>query len=185
MTFQAYLDNIKAKTGKDPEDFRVLAADKGLLAPGVKAGEIVAWLKADFALGHGHAMAIVGTITAADQPKTSREAELAKHFIGRKDQWRQPFDVLMDRAGRFGPDVMAQPGASYISLLRRGKKFAIVQTGANHLDVGIKLKDVEATERLGVAGSWNAMVTHRVRITEPVQFDVELLGWLRAAYDRA
>jgi hypothetical protein len=29
------------------------------------------------------------------------------------------------------------------------------------------------------------MVTHRVRITEPVQVDAELLGWLRAAYDRA
>jgi hypothetical protein len=145
----------------------------------------VAWLKADFALGHGHAMAIVGTITAADQPKTSREAELAKHFTGRKDQWRQPFEVILDEAGRFGPDVMAQPGASYISLLRRGKKFAIVQTGANQLDVGIKLKDAEPTERLAAAGSWNAMVTHRVRVTDPAQIDVELLGWLRGAHDWA
>jgi hypothetical protein len=40
MTFQAYLDTIKAKTGKDPEDFRVLAADKGLLAPGSKRSRL-------------------------------------------------------------------------------------------------------------------------------------------------
>jgi hypothetical protein len=64
MTFQAYLDNIQAKTGKSPADFRKLATDKGFaqagkLKPGVKAGAVVAWLKADFALGHGHAMAIV------------------------------------------------------------------------------------------------------------------------------
>lgn len=58
MSFQAYLDNIKAKTGKTPDDFKKLAEKKGLLKPNVKAGEIVAWLKEDFDLGHGHAMAI-------------------------------------------------------------------------------------------------------------------------------
>ena len=61
MSFQAYIDNIKAKTGKTPEDFKKIAETKGLLKPGVKAGEIVAWLKKDFDLGHGHAMAIYAT----------------------------------------------------------------------------------------------------------------------------
>ena len=58
MSFQAYLDNIQAKTGKTPEEFKALAESKGLLKPGIKAGEIVTWLKEDFDLGHGHAMAI-------------------------------------------------------------------------------------------------------------------------------
>jgi hypothetical protein len=63
MSFQAYLDNIQAKTGKSPEEFKKLAGKKGFLQKGklnpqVKAGEIVAWLKEDFDLGHGHAMAI-------------------------------------------------------------------------------------------------------------------------------
>jgi len=63
MSFQAYLDTIQAKTGKGPNDFRELAAQKGFteegqLKAGVKAGEIVTWLKTEFALGHGHAMAI-------------------------------------------------------------------------------------------------------------------------------
>lgn len=67
MSFQAYLDNIQAKTGKSPDDFRKLAAKKGFtkgttLAPGIKAGEIVSWLKSDFDLGHGHAMAIVALL---------------------------------------------------------------------------------------------------------------------------
>lgn len=61
MSFQAYIDNIKAKTGKTPEEFKQLAETKGLLEPGVKASEIVAWLKQDFGLGHGHAMAIYAT----------------------------------------------------------------------------------------------------------------------------
>lgn len=67
MSFQAYLTNIETKTGKSPDDFRALAAKKGFtqggkLAPGVKAGAIVAWLKEDFKLGHGHAMAIVALL---------------------------------------------------------------------------------------------------------------------------
>lgn len=62
MSFQAYLDNIKAKTGKTPKDFRALAKTKGLLGPEVKAGAIVAWLKDDFGLGRGHAMAIVAVL---------------------------------------------------------------------------------------------------------------------------
>ncbi len=62
MTFQAYIDNIKMKTGKTPEDFRIAAQKKGLLEPGVKIMQIVAWLKEDYGLGHGHAMAIVFTL---------------------------------------------------------------------------------------------------------------------------
>ena len=70
MSFQAYLDNIQAKTGKSPDDFRALAAEQGFIdgdtiKAGVKAGEIVQWLKTDFKLGHGHAMAIVALLKGA------------------------------------------------------------------------------------------------------------------------
>jgi len=63
MSYQGYLRTIQTKTGKSAGDFRVLAEKKGFtkgrqLAPGVKAGDIVKWLKQDFELGHGHAMAI-------------------------------------------------------------------------------------------------------------------------------
>jgi hypothetical protein len=63
MSFQAYLDNIKAKTGKTPDDFKKLAEEKGFMVEGklnptTKATEITNWLKEEFELGHGHAMAI-------------------------------------------------------------------------------------------------------------------------------
>jgi len=63
MSFQAYLDTIKTKTGKGPDEFRKLSEQKGFtingqLKPGVKAGEIVKWLQEDFNLGNGHSMAI-------------------------------------------------------------------------------------------------------------------------------
>lgn len=58
MSFQAYLDNIKAKTGKTPQDFRALAAKAGVYRPDMKASELLRWLKRDFDLGQGHSMAI-------------------------------------------------------------------------------------------------------------------------------
>lgn len=63
MSFQVYLDNIQAKTGKSPSDFKEMAENKGFTENGkikseVKATQITNWLKEEFELGHGHAMAI-------------------------------------------------------------------------------------------------------------------------------
>ncbi|MFN8244262.1 MAG: DUF4287 domain-containing protein [Ferruginibacter sp.] len=58
MSFQAYIDNIKARTGKSPEDFKKQLEKEKLLKPDMKAGELVAWLKDRYELGHGHSMAI-------------------------------------------------------------------------------------------------------------------------------
>ena len=74
MSFQAYIDNIKTKTGKTPEDFKKLAEKKGFLQKGeikngIKAGEIVAWLKEEFNLGHGHSMAIYAVFKGIKQAK--------------------------------------------------------------------------------------------------------------------
>lgn len=179
--FQSYLDNIKAKTGKTPEDFRVLAARKGL----VKTGEIVAWLKADFDLGHGHANAVAAVINSHGKPKVSQEDALGAFFTGNKAQWRKPYDALVAKISRFGSDVAQEPGKTYISLLRGTKKFGIVQTTGDRMDLGIKLKGEAATDQFEAAGSWNAMVTHRVRITDPRQVDAEVLAWLKRAYTAA
>lgn len=70
MSFQAYINNIREKTGKSPADFKQLAekkafTKKGVLQPGVKAGDIVAWLKEEFQLGHGHSMAIYALLKGA------------------------------------------------------------------------------------------------------------------------
>lgn len=61
MSFQAYLDNIETKTGKTPNELIALANEKGFTSA-TKAGEIVTWLKEDYELGRGHAMALVYVI---------------------------------------------------------------------------------------------------------------------------
>jgi Domain of unknown function (DUF4287) len=58
MTFQAYLDNIRDRTGKTPADFHELAKRAGLVTDELTASQLVAWLKSEFDLGHGHSMAV-------------------------------------------------------------------------------------------------------------------------------
>ena len=62
MSFQAYLDTIEDKTGKTPRELLALAAAQGFEGPAVKAGAVIDWLKTDYGLGRGHAMALVHVI---------------------------------------------------------------------------------------------------------------------------
>lgn len=61
MSFQAYLDNAEAKTGKTPAELIEFAHGKGF-GPDTKATPILEWLKEDYDLGRGHGMAIVHVI---------------------------------------------------------------------------------------------------------------------------
>jgi len=181
MTYQAYLDTIKTKTGKTPDDFSLLARQKGL----TQYREIMAWLKADFGLGHGHANVIAQLLVNADKPRPAPDEALAPHFAGGKAVWRKPFDALAAQLHQFGADVSILPNRSYINVQRAGKKFAILQTSAARLDIGIKRKGVPPAGRFEAAGAWNAMVTHRLRISDPQQIDAEVLAWLKEAYHSA
>lgn len=66
MSFQAYLDNIEEKTGKTPREFIAEAKKKGFGSE-TKSGEIVEWLKGEYDLGRGHAMALVHVIKTGPQ----------------------------------------------------------------------------------------------------------------------
>jgi hypothetical protein len=86
MSFQAYLDTIEDKTGLTPRQLVDLAREKGFDGPGTKAGVIVDWLKADYGLGRGHALALVHVIK--NGPKID-----AKH-VGTTGSHRDESDTL-------------------------------------------------------------------------------------------
>ena len=73
LTYKAYIDNIKAQTGKGPEQYLAMAKRKGL----TKHSELLAWLKTDVGLGHGHANAIILYIKdpALGKKKISEDAK--------------------------------------------------------------------------------------------------------------
>ncbi|MFJ3394680.1 DUF4287 domain-containing protein [Leifsonia aquatica] len=87
MSFQAYLDNIEAKTGLTPRQFIELAHERGLDAPGTKAGDILTWLKDDYDLGRGHGMALVHVITKGPQISTKHVGTDGTHSDESETLW--------------------------------------------------------------------------------------------------
>jgi hypothetical protein len=61
MSYQAYLDAIEAKSGKTPQALLDEAQARGY-GPQTKAGVVVEWLKDEYGVGRGHAMALYGVL---------------------------------------------------------------------------------------------------------------------------
>ena len=84
-----------------------------------------------------------------------------------------------------GHDIALAPKKTYVGL-RRTRQFALVQPStATRIDIGINLKGVAPLGKLEASGTWNGMVSHRVRIARLEDFSLEVKGWLKQAYDQA
>jgi hypothetical protein len=179
---QTYVTSVEAKTGMKLAELLKIVRAQGF----AKAGLATAWLKSDYGLGHGHANFVAVMALTPEKFKTGGDDALSALFKGDKEKWRKSYDTLAAKVLKFGADASASANNSYVNLQRAGKKFGIVQiSSAERMDIGIKLKGVAAESRLEAAGSWNAMVTHRVRITDAKQVDAEVLAWLKQAYQAA
>lgn len=86
MSFQAYLDNIETKTGLTPRQFIELASQKGFDS-GTKATPIVDWLKEEYDLGRGHAMALVHVITKGPQISDQHVGKAGSHGDATDTLW--------------------------------------------------------------------------------------------------
>lgn len=172
--------NLKVKTGKSLDEWTALARGSGQ----AKHGALVTWLKAEHALGHGYAN-LVAHKTFASDAGSSDDADLMEAmFAGSKAAMKPAYDrVAGIVSGLEG--VQFAPKKGYVSF-RRNKQFGLAQPSTkDRLDLGLSLKGVEPSGRLEAAGSWNAMVTHGVRIASADEIDAEVEGWIRQAWAAA
>lgn len=173
--------NMKANTGKSLEEWTKIAKAAKL----EKHGEIVSMLKADHGLGHGFANVVAHSLRGGLASKAPDGNPAAGQYDGPKAALKPIYDKLVSICESFGKDVELSPKKGYVSL-RRSKQFATIHPStATRVDLGIKLKNVAPKGRLEAAGSWNAMVTHRVRLEKASDVDAEIKAWLRQAYDMA
>ena len=134
---------------------------------------------------HGYANLIAHKTLKSDSGSVSDVGKLVDNqYAGAEADLRPIYEKLIAAVTKFG-EVEVSPKNAYVSL-RRAKQFAILQPStATRLDVGIKLKGVKPTGRLEASKSFNAMVTHRVRVETLKDVNKELVGWLRQAHDAA
>jgi len=174
--------NLEEKTGKSLAAWVAIAKKSGF----AKHGEIVKHLKTDHGLTHGYANMVAHQALGSDATSMAQEGDLVEgQYSGEKAGLRPIYDKLIAAVQKFGSDIEISPKKAYVSV-RRSKQFAIVQpTTKTRIDVGINLKGVKAAGRLEASGSFNAMVSHRVRVEKAADVDAELIAWLRQAYDAA
>ena len=174
------VSNLQDKTGKSLDAWvKIAKASKQ-----TKHGKLVALLKSEHGLTHGYANLVAHRTLKSAASDSAPDDLVASQYSGKKSELKPIYDALIAAVTRFG-DVEVSPKKAYVSL-RRAKQFAIFQPStATRLDVGIKLKDVEPVGRLETSGSFNSMVSHRVRVESQKDIDKELVGWLRQAYDAA
>ncbi len=177
---QNMIDNLEKKTGKSLAEWIVIAKASGF----EKHGQIVKYLKAEQGLTHGYAnLVAIKARETADSPKT--DDDLINNQYSGKESLRPIYEAIMTAVSQFGDDLIIAPKKAYVSL-RRNKQFGLIQPSTKtRVDVGINFRDVAADGRLEASGSFNAMVSHRVRLTTPNDVNDELIGWLRQAYDAA
>jgi predicted transport protein len=171
--------NLKEKTGRSLEGWLKITRKSGL----AKHGQIVKLLKTEYGMTHGYA-GLVAHRTLQPASSGPSETDLVEaQYAGPKVGLRPIYEALVGSVEQLGPDVQIAPKKTYVSL-RRNKQFALIQPSTRtRVDVGINLKGVAPTARLEASGSFNAMVSHRVRLTEKREVDGELIGWLRQAYE--
>ncbi len=173
---------LAAKTGKSLSEWLALLRATKLS----KHKEFVTLLKTEHGLTHGFANMIALQALGSDShTDEDTDAMVDAQYAGAKAALRPVYEAILASVRKFGADIEVSPKKSYVSL-RRAKQFALVQpSSSTRVDVGINLKNVSPAGRLEASGSFNAMVSHRVRISTPSEVDKELVGWLKRAYEGA
>jgi hypothetical protein len=181
----AQIRNIEARYGKPLQEWFGLIAASGL----TRHAEVVAMLKADYGMAHGaaHRVSLLSRQPAATEAAPASPGALADAlYTGKKAALRPLHDQLMAMISTLGLDVGQAPKKGYISLRRPRKQFAMIQpSAAGRIDLGLILPGTPSGGRLEPSGSFNALFTHRVRVTAAGDLDDELTGWLTAAYTAA
>jgi len=181
----AQVRNIEAKYGRPMTEWFAVIAASGL----TKHTDVVSMLKSEHGLAHGAAhrvslLARQAEAPPADDPGAGTDPAAAL-YTGKKAGLRPIHDALMNTITAFGDDIEVAPKKGYLSLRRR-KQFAMIQpSAAGRIDIGLILPGVPTGDRLEPAAGFNALFTHRVRLSSADGLDDELVSWLRRAYERA
>ena len=176
------IKNLEEKTGKTLAEWVKIAKAIG----DVKHGQIVKELKEKHELGHGYANLVAHSAAGlVGENAVDKDDLVAAQYAGEKAGLLPIYEQLVKAVSAFGADVEISPKKTYVSL-RRSKQFGLIQpTTKSRIDICINLKGTEPGGKLEASGSFNSMVSHRVRVESAGDVTKELIGWLKKAYEAA
>jgi hypothetical protein len=172
--------NLKKNTGKSLEQWMAIAKKSGA----ARHGEIVRMLKTDHGMTHGFANLVAHKTLKSDAGSIGETTDLvAAQYAGDKAALKPIYDALIKAAKSCG-EIEIAPKKAYVSL-RRSKQFAIIQPSTKtRVDLGLNMKTELAQGRLEKSGSFNAMVSHRVRLEKAADVDKDVKAWIKKAWSQ-
>lgn len=178
---ETFVQNIQEKYGKPYTEWIKIVRSKGL----EKHKEILDFLKKEHGFTHGYANFISMKARESDAASVAKEVDLVDAMYEGKESLRPIYDRIMAALEKRAPEMELAPKKAYVSL-RAKKQFGLIQPSTKtRVDVGINLKGVEPEGALEASGSWNTMVSHRVKLASEADVTDELIDWLVAAYEAA
>ena len=152
MSFEAYIRNIETKTGKTETQLTSLAKKKGLFKPGVKATQITDWLKQDFDLGHGHAMAMVALFKSKSLFPDVKKAKTAakKSTVATKSKNTKPL-VAEKKKGAIKADPSPATDSAAVTKAIEQMKHPLVEVVK-----ALRKIILAADKQIGELIAWNA-----------------------------
>lgn len=171
------IENMPAKTGKSLEAWKDILKKENF----EKHGQAVKFLKETHGVTHGFA----NTIVTLSKEKSELPDDLVTNQYKGKEVLIPIYEQILQVVKQFGADITITPKKGSVSLIRK-KQFALIKPATKtRIDLGLKLKGKERTERLENSGPFGTMCTHRVRLSAPDDVDTELSNWLKEAYEKA
>jgi len=174
---ETMINNMPEKTGKSLAEWMKILKSMAF----AKHSEAVNFLKKEHGVTHGFA----NTIVHLSKENREGEEDLVTAQYRGKDNLFPIYEKLIALVDSFGKDVIKTPKKTSVSIIRK-RQFALIKPATKtRIDLGLKLKDVPTTDRLGNSGPFGSMCTHRVQLTTVADVDQELEQWLKEAYDRS
>ncbi|WP_430412669.1 DUF4287 domain-containing protein [Kordia sp.] len=174
---ETMIGNMPEKTGKSLEQWLIILKKQTF----TKHSEAVNFLKKEHDVTHGFA----NTIVHISKKDTTKTVDLVSQQYEKKSDLKPIYEALKTYIATLGTDIEFAPKKAYVSV-RRKKQFAIIQPSTKtRLDLGLNLKGKEATGALELSGSFNAMCSHRIRLTTIEDISEAIKNWIKEAYEAA
>lgn len=141
-------------------------------------------LKSEHGFTYGFANFVAMKARKADAGSHDPDDLVSNQYKG-KEALKPIYEKLIAEIAKFGDDITHAPKKSAVSMVRK-KQFALIKPATKtRIDLGLKLKGKEITDRLENSGPFGSMCTHRVRLSTPEDVNAELIAWLQEAYEKA
>lgn len=178
---QTMIENLLKNTGKSLEQWIAIVQKEKL----VKHGEIIKFLKEEHGFTHGFANLVAHKSKASDAGSVEDKNILVDQQYKGKEHFLPIYNQLIRIIEQFGNDIEIAPKNAYVSL-RRKKQFAILKPATKtRFEIQLNSKGQEAKGKLEAIAASNAMCSHIINISDIKEIDLEVISWLKLAYEKA